>query len=63
MRTVRSFAGESQEVRRYKSKMVEVYKLNKKEAFVYAGYVWSNSVNIFENNLPKNFADFQSIFY
>ena len=46
MRTVRSFAGELHEVRRYKNKMADVYKLNKKEAAVYAGYVWCNSVSV-----------------
>ena len=45
MRTVRSFASEGQEAQRYNARMRDVFKLNIKEAHVYAGYVWSNNVS------------------
>ena len=44
MRTIRSFANESEEVSRYADKLSETYKLKLKESVAYAGYVWSNQV-------------------
>ncbi|XP_071093538.1 ABC-type oligopeptide transporter ABCB9-like [Haliotis cracherodii] len=44
LRTVRSFANERSEVSRYKVSMADTYKLYKKEAIVYAGYLWSNQL-------------------
>ena len=46
MRTVRSFASEDKEAERYKEKMALMFGLNMKEAFVYAGYMWSNNVSL-----------------
>lgn len=45
MRTVRSFANESDEVKRYDIKLQVTKKLKMKEAFAYAGYIWSNEVH------------------
>lgn len=44
MRTVRSFANEPVETARYADKLVVTHKLKVKEAFAYAGYVWSNEL-------------------
>jgi len=44
MRTIRSFANESEEMSRYADKLNETYKLKLKEAVAYAGYMWSNQV-------------------
>ncbi|ELT94942.1 hypothetical protein CAPTEDRAFT_6286 [Capitella teleta] len=44
MRTVRSFANESDEVKRYDIKLQVTKKLKMKEAFAYAGYIWSNEL-------------------
>ena len=52
MRTVRSFASEQHEAARYNERMQSVYALNKKEAAVYAGYMWSNNVSL--RRLPLN---------
>ncbi|XP_077966777.1 ABC-type oligopeptide transporter ABCB9-like isoform X2 [Styela clava] len=41
MRTVRSFANESGENSRYEEKMLSVYKVQKKQAIAYAGFMWS----------------------
>ncbi|KAJ8312991.1 hypothetical protein KUTeg_010364 [Tegillarca granosa] len=40
VRTVRSFANEDGEKQRYNKALQNTYKLNKKQAVVYAGYVW-----------------------
>lgn len=40
IRTVRSFANEDGEKDRYKTSLDQAYKLNIKQAHVYAGYVW-----------------------
>ncbi|XP_045173941.2 ABC-type oligopeptide transporter ABCB9-like isoform X2 [Mercenaria mercenaria] len=42
MRTVRSFANEKGEIQRYADKLAVTYKLNKKQALMYSGFVWSN---------------------
>jgi len=44
MRTIRSFANESEEVSRYADRLNATYKLKLKESVAYAGYVWSNQV-------------------
>ncbi|KAI0227571.1 ATP-binding cassette sub-family B member 9 [Lamellibrachia satsuma] len=44
MRTVRSFANEPAETARYAENLAVTYKLKVKEAFAYAGYVWSNEL-------------------
>jgi len=44
MRTIRSFASESEEVDRYADKLNVTYKLKLKESVAYAGYFWSNQV-------------------
>ena len=44
MRTVRSFASEEQEADSYYSKLLVMFQLNKKQALVYAGYMWSSCV-------------------
>jgi len=46
MRTIRSFANESEEVSRYADKLNATYKLKLKESVAYAGYMWSNQVLI-----------------
>ena len=48
MRTVRSFANESDEVQRYDLKLMVTKKLKMKEAVAYAGYIWSNEVSASE---------------
>lgn len=45
MRTVRSFANESDEAARYATKLDVTYGLKIKEAFAFAGYMWSNQVH------------------
>jgi len=44
MRTIRSFANESEEMSRYADKLNITYKLKLKESVAYAGYMWSNQV-------------------
>ncbi|XP_069491390.1 antigen peptide transporter 1-like isoform X2 [Ambystoma mexicanum] len=44
MKTVRSFANEDGEAKRYAEKLHETYQLNKMEAATYAGVMWTNSV-------------------
>ncbi len=44
MRTVRSFANEQNEAASYVKKLDVTYKLKIKEAFAYAGFVWSTEV-------------------
>ncbi|XP_060069453.1 ABC-type oligopeptide transporter ABCB9-like [Ylistrum balloti] len=44
MRTVRSFANESYEKSRYYSNLMRMYKVKKKQAVFYAGYVWTNKL-------------------
>lgn len=46
MRTVRSFANERAEADMYATKLQATYRLNVKEAIVYAGYAWSTMVGI-----------------
>ncbi|XP_069491387.1 antigen peptide transporter 1-like isoform X1 [Ambystoma mexicanum] len=43
MKTVRSFANEDGEAKRYAEKLHETYQLNKMEAATYAGVMWTNS--------------------
>ncbi len=54
MRTVRSFANELAEELNYRSKLGETYKLKKKEAIAYAGYMWCSNVSL---TLYFKFAD------
>ncbi|KAJ1351825.1 hypothetical protein KIN20_007976 [Parelaphostrongylus tenuis] len=42
MRTVRSFACEQREVKRYEEKLEDTLKMNKKKAVAYMGYTWNN---------------------
>ncbi|OWF56666.1 ATP-binding cassette sub-family B member 9-like [Mizuhopecten yessoensis] len=44
MRTVRSFANESSEKARYYAHLFRMYKVKKKQAMFYAGYVWTNKL-------------------
>ena len=44
MRTIRSFANETEEVARYADRLNVTYKLKLKESVAYAGYLWSNQV-------------------
>jgi len=44
MRTIRSFANESEEVTRYADKLNVTYKLKLKYSVAYAGYLWCNQV-------------------
>ncbi|XP_076804763.1 ABC-type oligopeptide transporter ABCB9-like isoform X2 [Clavelina lepadiformis] len=41
MQTVRSFANEKGETERYHNKLIDVYKVQLKQAVSYAGYIWS----------------------
>ncbi|XP_078074015.1 antigen peptide transporter 1 [Mustelus asterias] len=45
MKTVRSFANEDGESRRYGDRLEDTYRLNKKEAAAYAGFMWTNSLS------------------
>ncbi|XP_036394645.1 antigen peptide transporter 1 [Megalops cyprinoides] len=45
MKTVRSFANEEGETRRYKQRLEDTYSLNKKEAAAYAASTWTNSLS------------------
>ncbi|GCC48262.1 hypothetical protein chiPu_0032554, partial [Chiloscyllium punctatum] len=51
MKTVRSFANEDGESRRYSDRLEDTYRLNKKEAAAYAGFMWTNSVR--ELSFPR----------
>ncbi|KJH48596.1 antigen peptide transporter 2 [Dictyocaulus viviparus] len=42
MRTVRSFACERREVERFREKLEETLRMNKKKAIAYMGYTWNN---------------------
>ena len=48
IRTVRSFANEDGEAEDYADKLKATYKLRVKLAWVYAGYILSNQVTIYE---------------
>ncbi|XP_067865021.1 ABC-type oligopeptide transporter ABCB9 [Heterodontus francisci] len=45
MKTVRSFANEDGESRRYGERLEDTFRLNKKEAAAYAGFMWTNSLS------------------
>ncbi|KAJ8398369.1 hypothetical protein AAFF_G00426240 [Aldrovandia affinis] len=45
IKTVRSFANEDGETRRYKQRLEETYSLNKQEAAAYAASTWTNSLS------------------
>lgn len=45
MRTVRSFANEGGEAESYLAQLLLVFRLNKKQALAYAGYMWASSVS------------------
>ncbi|XP_061096251.1 antigen peptide transporter 1 [Conger conger] len=45
MKTVRSFANEDGETRRYQQRLEETYSLNKQEAAAYAASTWTNSLS------------------
>ncbi|XP_043938086.1 ABC-type oligopeptide transporter ABCB9-like [Protopterus annectens] len=45
IKTVQSFANEDGEAERYSKKLQETYKLNKKEAVAYVGFMWTNSLS------------------
>lgn len=44
MRTVRSFAAEDEEVKRYSSRLMKTYNLRKKESVLLCGYRWCTEV-------------------
>ena len=44
MKTVRSFANEVGETARYAASLDKTYQLNKKQAVLYAGFVWVTQV-------------------
>lgn len=48
MRTVRSFANETEETDSYCSKLSAMFQLNKKQALAYACYMWSSCVGTFK---------------
>nr|XP_020492035.1 ATP-binding cassette sub-family B member 9 [Labrus bergylta] len=45
MRTVRSFANESEEANNYYSKLLVMFQLNKKQALAYSCYMWSSCIS------------------
>uniref|UniRef100_A0AAY4AMS0 Uncharacterized protein n=1 Tax=Denticeps clupeoides TaxID=299321 RepID=A0AAY4AMS0_9TELE len=45
MKTVRSFANEDGETKRYEKRLEETYSLNKEEAAAYAASTWTNSLS------------------
>ncbi|XP_017565206.1 ATP-binding cassette sub-family B member 9 [Pygocentrus nattereri] len=45
MRTVRSFANEEQESNSYYERLLEVFRLNKKQALAYACFMWSTCIS------------------
>ncbi|KAM4577490.1 ABC-type oligopeptide transporter ABCB9 [Odontesthes bonariensis] len=45
MRTVRSFANENREADSYCTRLLVMFKLNKKQALAYACYMWSSSIS------------------
>ncbi|GCC41423.1 hypothetical protein chiPu_0025361 [Chiloscyllium punctatum] len=45
MKNVQSFANEDGESRRYSDRLEDTYRLNKKEAAAYAGFMWANSLS------------------
>uniref|UniRef100_A0A3B4BCQ1 ABC-type oligopeptide transporter ABCB9 n=1 Tax=Periophthalmus magnuspinnatus TaxID=409849 RepID=A0A3B4BCQ1_9GOBI len=45
MRTVRSFANEQGEAESYYSKLLQVFKLNRRQALAYALYMWSSCLS------------------
>ncbi|KAL7836254.1 hypothetical protein AOLI_G00275380 [Acnodon oligacanthus] len=45
MRTVRSFANEEQEANSYHERLLEVFRLNKKQAVAYACFMWSTCIS------------------
>ncbi|XP_068695391.1 ABC-type oligopeptide transporter ABCB9-like [Montipora foliosa] len=44
MKTVRSFANEDEEIRRFKSRQNDILKLQVKESFLYGGYRWCTEI-------------------
>jgi len=48
MRTVRSFANEKEEARRFAAKLVHTYHVYIKFAFVYAAWMCNNTVSWYE---------------
>jgi len=46
MQTVRSFANEEEEKQRYSDRLHNVYKVQRKQAISYSGYIWSNEVRL-----------------
>ena len=54
MRTVRSFANENVESRRYSQKLQATYELKKKEAFVFATYMTCTQVLYYNYTTPTN---------
>ena len=46
MKTVRSFANEDGERKRYHDKLLDVYAIQFKQAISYSGYVWSTQVSL-----------------
>ncbi len=61
MRTVCSFAMERDEAKRYSERLQETYKLKKKEAITYGGYIWCSEVGK-GINLKLLFFSFSFIF-
>lgn len=45
MRTVRSFACEQDEARRFDARLEETLRLNKKKCFAYVGYAWISELS------------------
>lgn len=52
MRTVRSFANEAGEAESYLSKLLLMFRLNRKQALAYACYAWFSSVRLSPASLP-----------
>ena len=54
MKTVRCFANEDGEIKRYEERLDAIYGLNKREAFAYAASTWANNVSREENGNARN---------
>lgn len=55
MRTVRSFANERGEAETYYSKLLQMFRLNKKQALAYACYMWSSYVSVSRDRKCQSF--------
>ena len=60
MKTVRCFANEDGEIKRYEEQLDVIYGLNKREAFAYAASTWANNVSWEERANTRNSGSVES---